>query len=308
MWDRGLRVESSGDLVPDHVGQRGLRPQGYVDRVAVGGQDHRLVVGAAEHRPAADVVDHQQVATLAGELVAGEVEDRAGVVAGLGGEADDDGLGPGPLGGDLVQDVGVLGQLQARGGAVSGLLDLALADRGRAVVGRGCGHHHRVGRSGCRHHGVAQLAGGLDPDHLDAGRVGQAHVGADQGDLGAAGHRGPGQGVALPARGAVAEEPDRVEVLAGAPGGDHDVPSGQVEPPVAAGRGCRSRPGTARPAPAAGPCRSPRRSAGPPPAPPPRLHGTGAWRRWPGWRRAPTSRCASRARRPPGSGPSGGCW
>ena len=70
---------------------------------------------------------------------------------------------------------------------------------------------------------VAQLLGGLDPDHLDAGRVGQRDVGGDQGDLGAAGGGGAGQRVALQARGAVAEEAHRVEVLAGAAGGDHDA-------------------------------------------------------------------------------------
>ena len=190
-------------------------------------------------------------------------------------------------------------ELDRRGGAVVGLLDLGVADRGRPEVGRGGGHHHGVGGGRRADDRVAQLAGGLDPDHLDAGRVGQRHVGADQGDLGAAGGGRAGERVALPPRGAVAEEAHRVEVLAGAAGGDHDVAAGQV-----ARASSRSRPaehlereledlvGLGQPAlagvgagqPALG--RLDRR----------RRRARAAWRRWPGWRRAPTSRCASPGR------------
>ena len=64
-----------------------LEPRGTSTADAVGAEDHGFVLGAAEHRSPADVVDHQQVAALAGQLGAGQVEHRAGVVAGLGGEA-----------------------------------------------------------------------------------------------------------------------------------------------------------------------------------------------------------------------------
>ena len=76
--------------------------------------------------------------------------------------------------------------------AVVGLLDLGLADRRRPEVrGRG-GHDDGVGRAGGRQHLGAQLLGGLDADHLDAGGVRQRGVRGDQGDLGAARRRRPG--------------------------------------------------------------------------------------------------------------------
>ena len=64
-----------------------LDPRGTSTARSVGGQDDRLVVGAAEDRSPADVVDDEEVAALAGQLGAPEVEHRAGGVAGLGGEA-----------------------------------------------------------------------------------------------------------------------------------------------------------------------------------------------------------------------------
>ena len=91
-----------------------FEPRGTSRRRAVGGQDHGLVVGGAEHRSPADVVDDEQVAALAGELGAGVVEHRAGLVAGLGGEADHDLPGPGAVAGELGEDVGGLGQLERR--------------------------------------------------------------------------------------------------------------------------------------------------------------------------------------------------
>ena len=88
---RSQAAESAHDLVPDHVGQgRPSTPWGTSTVAPSAAEDHGLVVGAAEHRSPADVVDDQQVAPLAGQLGAGVVEHRAGVVAGLGGEPDDD--------------------------------------------------------------------------------------------------------------------------------------------------------------------------------------------------------------------------
>ena len=75
---------------------------------------------------------------------------------------------------------------------------------------------------------LAQLLGRLDAYDVDAGRVGQGHVGADEGDVGAPRGRGPGEGVALEPGGPVAEEPDRVEVLPGAAGGDDHLATGEV--------------------------------------------------------------------------------
>ena len=206
-----------------------LLPRGTSTVGAVGGQDDRLVVGAAEHRSPADVVDDEQVAALAGELGAGEVEHVAGVVAGLGGEAR---RPPRPAAagrGEISARMSGFCTSSIAGAEPSSafLILASLTAVGPEVGGRR-GHHHRVGGRGGQHDLVAQLRGRLDPHDVDAGRVGQRDVGADQGDLGAARGGRPGEGVALQARGAVAEEADRVEVLAGAAGGDHDLAAGEV--------------------------------------------------------------------------------
>ena len=201
-----------------------LEPRGTSVAAPSAARIDGLVVGAAEDRSPADVVDHEQVAALAGQLGAGELEHRAGVVAGLGGEAHHHRAGPGPGGASSARMSGFWVSSRRRRGAVVGLLDLGLADRrsGRKSAGAAAITTASAEAGGGQHR-VAQLLGGLDPDHLDAGRVGQRDVGGHQGHLGAAGGRGAGQRVALQARGAVAEEAHRVEVLAGAAGGHHDL-------------------------------------------------------------------------------------
>ncbi len=117
---------------------------------------------------------------------------------------------------------------------MSGLLpssDFLILDDGQVLgpeVGGGGRHHDGVGGGARLEHALLELGRGLDLDHLDPGRVGQGHVGGDEGDLGPAGRGGAGQRVALEARGAVADEAHRVEVLAGAAGGDHHVETGEV--------------------------------------------------------------------------------
>ena len=120
--------------------------------------------------------------------------------------------------------------VSSRGGALPSAAFLILVPRGRdrPEVGGRRGHHHGVGAGRGADDGVAELGGRLDPDHLDAGRVGQRDVGGHQGDLGAARGRRTRQGVALQAGRPVAQEADGVEVLAGAAGADHDRAAGQV--------------------------------------------------------------------------------
>ena len=71
-------------------------------------------------------------------------------------------------------------------------------------------------------------------------RLRQGDVGGDQGDLGAAPGRGGGEGDAHAAAGAVADEADRVDRLAGAAGGDQDP---QAVPGALARRQRRLDPG-----------------------------------------------------------------
>ena len=170
-----------------------------------------------------DLVHDQQVAALAGQLGAAVLQHRAVGVAGLGCEADDDLPDRSPPD-QLGQDVGGADQLQ---GQRLGLLALGRQALGRAVVGDRGRHDHRVCRGRLGQHHLAELLRALDPTHGDPRRSGQRGR-ADQDHLGAAGCGGAGQGVALPAAGAVAQEADRVQVLAGAPGADHDATADEV--------------------------------------------------------------------------------
>jgi hypothetical protein len=75
---------------------------------------------------------------------------------------------------------------------------------------------------------VAQLQRGADPHDVHAGRIGTVDVGRDERHACAAGGRDRGHGVALPSRGRVAEEADRIERLAGAACADDHMPAGEV--------------------------------------------------------------------------------
>jgi len=104
--DAAARAAASGDAgtadaeaprredgVEHEVRHLVLRPGQAADLVAPGAQhDDVGVVGAEPGRPA-DRVEHQQVAALAGELPAPEVEQLPGRRGRLGGEADDDLVG-----------------------------------------------------------------------------------------------------------------------------------------------------------------------------------------------------------------------
>src|SRR5262249_31777452 len=125
-------------------------------------------------------------------------------------------------------DVRVRDKVNGRYRAVVGLLDLGgLVLRG-TEVGRSGGHHDHVGVVRGSQRRLAQLLGGTDADDLDTGRVGQGRVCRDQGDRGAAYDGGAREGVPRLARRPVAEEPDRVQRLAGTPGGDDHVRTSQV--------------------------------------------------------------------------------
>ena len=184
---------------------------------------HRAVV-VAEGLVDADLVDHEQVAALAGQLGPGVVEHRAVAVAGLGREPDDDRrralprAATSPASTSGLRTSSTVGA-DRRGPSAVGLLDLV---RRRSSAGRKSataaamtttsasrgGLRDRVGSSSAVSTGTTVTPSGAGSDD-----------GGDQRDLGAALGGGPGQGVALLARGAVAQEAHRVERLAGAAGG-----------------------------------------------------------------------------------------
>src|SRR3954453_12581377 len=115
-----------GHHVPDPVGDLLLCALGHRMGAAAGVEDGDGVARLPEHPSAGDVVDHQQVAALAGELGPGVGEDVARVVAGLGGEADDD-LPRRPGRDELGEHVGVPLELELRHvPRFVGLLDLRL--------------------------------------------------------------------------------------------------------------------------------------------------------------------------------------
>ena len=135
---------------------------------------------------------------------------------------------------------------------------------------------------------------------------GKRDVGGDDCDARAAGDGGLGQRVALAAGRPVAEEADRIEVLAGAAGGDDDVLAGEIlrAPLEDLQRGGvdLGRVGQAALAGVdAGQSTDGRleNDVSPRPQQSPR---------WPAWRGAPTSRCASPGRTRPDSAPSAACW
>ena len=165
-------------------------------------------------RRVGDVVEDDQVGALAAELGAGALEPPPPV---LGGEADDGLLRPA---GRRRAPARMSSVGSSWSSSPSWRLSLPAATSRRAEVGRGGGHQQDVGGGELGRGGRGQLLGGLDVDAAHAGGLRQGDVGGDQGHLGAAAGGGGGEGDAHAAAGAVADEADRVDRLAGAAGGD----------------------------------------------------------------------------------------
>jgi hypothetical protein len=288
-----------GDPIQNPIGKLVFGQLRQGDAAAVGTEDHRLAALRAEGLVHADLVDNDKVSALPPELfvtIGDGLLDRGG----LGGERDEH-L---PRGLDRPESAAMSGLVTSSrvGAAPSAFLILLVAKvAGRksagaaamttasAFLGRGEGRH-------------PQLLGRLHPYQVDPGRVGQCDVGHHQRDPRAAGHGAAGDRVTLLAGGPVADEPDRVDRLAGASRGDHDVPPGQVVSGMAAaqqaGRDGEDLGGLGQPALAGV-------GAGEPPDGRLKDDGAALAQRGDvgaGGRGAPTSRCASRARRAPGTG------
>ena len=185
--------------------------------LAVGLDDHHLVLGALEaDLGARDVVEDDRVRPLALELLASPLEPALDVSA-----AKPTIVWPSrPARAEAGEDV--LGRLEVELEPAAALaVDLLPGGRLGAEVGRGRGHHQDVGRVElAAPSAVGELGGGLDVDPPHAGRRRQRDVGGDQGHLGAAPGGALGERQPHPAAGAVADEADRVDRLAGAAGGD----------------------------------------------------------------------------------------
>ena len=127
------------------------------------------------------------------------------------------------------QHVVVPHQLDRRWPSGVALLDLGGGNLRGPEVGDRRRHHQHVRRGGVLVHRVAQLLRRADVHHLDAGRIDQSRgVPGDQRDLGAALGGDARHRVTLLARAAVADEPHRVDRLAGAAGGHQELAAGEV--------------------------------------------------------------------------------
>ena len=279
-----------------------LEPDGTSRRLPSRTEDHGLVVVGAEDRSAAHVVDDEQVAALAGELGAAEVEHRAGrrrrsrrrsrprpgrAAPGRGtarrgcrgsGSSSSAGAEPSPVFLILVS-VDATGRKSAGAAAITTASAEPAADttasRSSSVVSTR----------------TTLTPAGSGSDTLAATRVTSAP-----------------RATAARARATPCRPDDRLPRKRTGSSGSRVPPADTttVRPARSRRRGRGpGRPGRtrrSRPARAAGPCRCRRRSAGRRPARSPARRAAAASRRWPGWRRAPTSRCAWPGRRRPGSG------
>ena len=138
-------------------------------------------------------------------------------VPGLRGEPDDD--LPGPAAVDQIsQDVGRPLQLDRGGLPLGTLLEFDVADPDRPEIGDCRAHGDGVSGRLADRHRLVQLGRGLDTDDGDAWGIRHRDVRRHQGHFGAAGSRGLGQRQSLAATGSIAQEPDRVDGFASAPG------------------------------------------------------------------------------------------
>ena len=159
---------------------------------------------------------------------------------------------------DLGQDVGRRLQLE-RQALPAG--QLRLGRMGRTEVGHGRGHDERVERGpavgigghGGHEEGSPHLGGRTDMDDRRAFGQADAHGADDEGHVRPAIERGLGDRDAHLARGAVRDEPDRIDRLGRAAGGHDDAPAGEVRL-----SGHVSRSAVAMPGPASGPSGRPR--------------------------------------------------
>lgn len=212
-------AEAEG-LVEDDGGHAGFGGAGDLEGFGGGEEPAGVLVGVEAGGGTGDVVGDDGVGAFAGELGAAAGDG----VLGLGGEADDEGVGGSALG-DLVEDV--LGGLEGEG-AGAFAAELLWGGVGDAVVADGGGHDDD-GRFGqAREDGGAHLVGGGDGDELAGGGRGKRGGGGDEEDAGSAARGLGGEGVAHLAGGAVADEADGVDGLAGSSGGDEDGLAGEV--------------------------------------------------------------------------------
>ena len=231
------------------------------------------------------------------------VRTSAVVVAGLGGEADDqlarrprlvDQFGAGRRG------CGPAGRQSAR--VAEPFLSLVAGDRRRAEVGDRGGHDDDVGVGGLgEHRGPRSSSAVPTGTTRTPNGAGRSTLARDQHDVGAAGGGDPGQRPALLARGAVAEVADRVQRLAGAAGADRRPAgrSGRAASAAAPWLRARRRRPARRCRPGSGSRPGPGVRAGQPARPRAaarRRRGGAGWRRCPGSPGAATSRCAWPAR------------
>src|SRR5690606_38840864 len=218
---RSARGQALGDDVEQRGGEIGLAGRPELDPQAVAEHEQRIVVALEPAALHADAVGADQVQALALQLGA-----RIGFdVAGLGGETDNQRRAR-RAGRHVGKDVGGAHQLQHQAVLAGTLLDLFRGDGRRGEVGDRGGADVGVGRQRGHYRGM-HLRRRAHVDALDPLRRRQRDRAGDQRRAGAAGGgRGRDREPHLAAA-AVAEEPDRVEVLEGRAGADHDPAPGK---------------------------------------------------------------------------------
>ena len=191
--------------------------------------------GRLEGPAVADLVDHQQVAALARRASRGRVATPTSSVSAA--KPTTHLARTQPLGRPSSARMSGLRTSAIGSGSAVGLLDLASAGGGRPEVGDRRGHHDRVG-VGRRGRARRRAAAARSPTRttLTPAGSGSATLAATSVTSAPRATAVRRQRVALPAAGPVAQEAHRVERLAGAAGGDDDVPAREVERAARRGR------------------------------------------------------------------------
>src|SRR5690554_4653411 len=205
-----IRMALSGEQIENTISHRRFAPGGLAHYNAARVDDHDAVTFGGEPLRPPDGVEDEIVAALAGDLLAAQLQQLFRIGFGLGAETDDGLVWPASRR-EARQDIRVPDQAERHPVAGRFLLDLAVFDGLRAIVGDGSGHDDDVCVAGRTRDRGFQFGGGTDRFQGDGCRYRRLEVGADQRDTGASHGSGSSDRDSLSPAGAVADEPHRVK-------------------------------------------------------------------------------------------------